>query len=186
MARQGLSGKKLARDANLYPKLVSDLLTKVDDPRIGTIVKLAKALAIPPSLLLNNFIPVKGFVGESGRVRFVDDPDPLMVPRPPSRKGDLVALRVVVDTLRPAHRLGDILFISRESDRIELDYIGDECVAQTLDGVAYLRVLANGSVEGRHTLRHWAGAEAENVLLAWASPVLFTMRGREADEPAAD
>ena len=178
MARTGKKGKALSREAGLNESAVRDVMSNVADPRVGTLLKLAKALGVPASFLVDNFIPVKGQVGAEGVVRFLDDPDPMLVPRPPTVAGELVAIRVVGDTLRPAYRDGDVLFFSRENDKIEVDYIGDEVVAQCLDGSAYLRTLAPGSVDGRHTLRHWTGLDSENVVLAWAAPVLFTMRRR--------
>jgi hypothetical protein len=151
-------------------------MTTTSDPRIGTVVKLAEALGVPPGYLFDNFIPVTGLVGVGGVVRFIEgETEPDLVPRPPIAQSDLIALRVVGEMLRPAHRDGDVLFFSRASDRIELDYLGDECVAQLLDGSTYLRTLASGTAPGRHTLRHWTGVDAENVALAWASPILFTL-----------
>jgi len=176
MDRTGLRGKKLSRDAGLNESAVRDLMSKVDDPRVGTLLKLAAALGVPASFLFDNFIPVTGLVGPNGIVRFVDEKNPMMVPRPPTPLGEIVAIRVVDDGLRPAHRAGDVLFFSRQSDVIELDYIGDECVAQTMDGSVYLRTLAPGTNAGTHTLRHWTGLDSENVVLAWAAPVLFSMR----------
>jgi transcriptional regulator with XRE-family HTH domain len=184
--RTGLKGKTLSRAAGLNESAVRDLLTKVDDPRIGTVVKLAKALGVPPGYLFDNFIPISGLIGVGGIVRFVPGQKTKLVPRPRLKDGDLVALQVVGETLRPAYRDGDVLFISRESDRIELDYLGDEVVAQLLDGTAYLRTLASGTKPGSHTLRHWNGTDTEDVALAWAAPVLFTMRRAAVDREGLD
>lgn len=181
MERTGLRGKKLSRVAGLNEQAVRDLMQKVDDPKLNTLLKLASALGIPPGHLFDEFIPVSGQVGVEGIVRFEGLGKPQLVPKPPTARGDLVALKVIGDHLLPAHRDGDILFISRDRDVIELDYIGDECVAQLLDGAAYLRVLASGSEPGTHTLRTTnGGRERENVALAWAAPVLYTIRAREA------
>ena len=177
MARTGLRGKKLARAAGLNESAVRDLMQSVGDPKVGTLVKLARALGVPPGYLFDNLVPVRGLVGVGGVVRFLeDDAEPELVPKPPIARDDLIALKVVGEMLRPAYRDGDILFLSRATDKIEFDYIGDEVVAQLLDGSAYLRTLASGTQAGSHTLRHWTGTDTENVTLAWASPVLFTMR----------
>lgn len=186
LATAKTSGKKLTRDANLYSKLVSDLLTKVDDPRIGTLIKLSLALGLPRAYLLNDFIPIGGVISGGGVVEFKAGPATDFVPRPPSRKGKLVALRVEGDGLRPLHRDGDVIFISRANERIELDYIGDECVAETADGLTYLRILAHGPDGKSHTLRHWTGFESDetkDARIVWATPVLATIRRSEFGKP---
>jgi transcriptional regulator with XRE-family HTH domain len=177
MDRTGLRGKKLAKAAGLHESAIRDLLHNVNDPKIGTLAKVAKALGIHPCLLFDDLVPVKGLIGVGGIVRlFDDDAVTDFAPRPPSAFDDLIALRVVGEMLRPAHRDGDILFV-RETRQIDLNSVGHEVLAQLLDGSAYLRTLASGTKPGLHTLRHWTGSDAENVTLAWASPVLFTIRG---------
>ena len=179
MARSGLRGKKLSRKAGLNEQAVRDLMSKIDDPRVSTLLKLAKALGVPASFLFDDFIPIRGQVGAGGVVRFVEDADPEMVPRPPFAKaGELVAIRVVGDMLRPLHRDGDILFISRQIDALpDLEYLGDEVVAQMMDGPIYLRTLMGGRTKGKHRLRQeFGGLDSDDVILAWASPILFTTR----------
>jgi transcriptional regulator with XRE-family HTH domain len=51
--RQGMSQEELAFACNLHPSEISRLERSVRDPRFSTIVRLARALKVPPAHLLD-------------------------------------------------------------------------------------------------------------------------------------
>ena len=176
MDRTGIAAKRLSREAGLSESAVRDLMGKVDDPRIGTLLKLASYLQIPPGQLFGQAVPVVGLVGVDGIIKFFEGESGETAPMPPTALGELIAIRVVGDALFPVHKNGDILYVSRSHDRIEPNCFGEECAVQLLDGRAYLKTLAEGSKPGCHHLRAFNAPDIENAQLAWAAPVLFVWR----------
>jgi transcriptional regulator with XRE-family HTH domain len=178
MRRAQIKAKPLSKAAGLSESAVRDLMTKVDDPKIGTLLKLAAHLQIPPGLLFGFSVPVVGTVETDGIIYFLDPAEiSESVPQPPTALTQLIALKVVGDSLLPIHRHGDILYLSRTHDRVDPHCIGEECAVQVEGGLAYLKPLAMGSEAGCYTLRAlFGGKDIENVRLAWAAPVLFVSR----------
>jgi DNA-binding Xre family transcriptional regulator len=178
MARAQIKAKPLSKAAGLSESAVRDLLGKVDDPKIGTLLKLAAHLQIPPGQLFGQSVPVVGQVEADGIIQFLEgDEISENVPQPPTALTQLIALKVVGDSLLPLHRAGDILYLSREHDRVDAHCIGEECAVQVEGGLAYLKPLAEGSQAGCYTLRSmFGGKDIENVRLAWAAPILFVSR----------
>lgn len=180
MERKGIKAKRLSKVAGLGETAVRDLMEKVDDPKVGTLIKLADALEIPASSLFGNQVPVLGKVGAGGSVLFNDeDDDPVMVDRPPGAVGRLMALSVTGDSMLPVYRDGDIVYVNRDHEGVLPEYIGEECVVHTVDGGHFLKTLAIGSQVNRYTLRSFNAGDIENVELIWATPVLFVMKKRK-------
>jgi transcriptional regulator with XRE-family HTH domain len=178
MARKGIRPKRLSKIAGLGETGVRDILETVNDPRVGTLIKLADALEIPASSLFGTQVPVLGKIGAGGSILFEETDEPEMVDRPPGAAGRLMALRVTGDSMIPVYRDGDIIYVNRDHEGVLPDYIGEECAVHTLEGGTFLKVLALGSQPDRYTLRSFNAADMENVELLWATPVLFVMRNR--------
>jgi hypothetical protein len=163
-------------------------MRKVDDPRIGTLLALAKALNVPTSLLIGEMVPVVGSIGADGLVTmFPNGPeaDLQLVPRPPARQSNVVAYRVEGEGLRPAYRNGDLIYAAQCDKQIgEGCCFGAECIAQVNGGPAYLRVLGRGSEPGKVSLRWFSSADIEADALTWVAPVLFVMRAQTAADLA--
>jgi transcriptional regulator with XRE-family HTH domain len=177
MKRKGIKAKPLSKAAGLNESAVRDLMGKVDDPRIGTILSLAAALGVSHETLIGGRVPLVGTVGIGGIIAMnVGENNHETVPRPPASHSDLIALRVAGDILFPAYRNGDVVYVAREHGAVESDFVGIECVCQLASGAAYLRTLANGSTPGLYSLRLFNSLDIENEQLAWAAPVLFVMR----------
>lgn len=185
MVKKGFSRRSLSKAADLSESAVRDLLTRTDNPGIGTLVKIAEALEMPIDRLTGAaiMVPVLGNIGAGGEVLFSVDPDleqtaihdlP-MVPRPPLVAGRLMALRVVGASMLPKYEDGDVIYIRRDHEGILPTYLNRYCAVRTAEGGTFLKILAAGSEAGKYTLRSLNAPDMENVEVVWASPVLFVM-----------
>jgi phage repressor protein C with HTH and peptisase S24 domain len=183
MAARNLRGKALSRRAGLSESAVRDLLGKIEDPRLGTLIALAKALDISPTRLVGETLPVSGSIGGGGEI-LLDANVGLagqMVPFPPSFSTKIMALKVDGDHLFPAYRDGDIIYLSRQHDGALTDYLGEECAIKihpVHGGKTVLRSLAKGSEPDRYALRCHSAPDIEDVAIEWIAPVIFVMRAR--------
>jgi transcriptional regulator with XRE-family HTH domain len=180
MERTGLSGRQLSRAAGLNETAVRDLLNKVDDPRIGTLMRLAGVLRISPSALFGDSVEIAGSINEHGEILLKSsNGHPLeTVARPPELIGDAQAFCVEGFGLSPVYEHGDVVYVSREHDPAPGHFIGRECVVQIAStGAMLLRTVESGDGPGRFNLRlHKLDNILDNVQLAWAAPVLFVAR----------
>lgn len=184
MEQQGLSRRALSAKAGLSESAVRDLLTRVDNPGIGTLRKIADALDMPSDQLTGAGleVPVLGKIGAGGEILYYIDPDDEInghdierVPRPPLAMGKLMALEVVGSSMLPKYEEGDIIYIRRDHDGILPSYLNKYCAVRTADGGTYLKILAPGSIAERYTLRSLNAPDMENVEVIWASKVCFVM-----------
>lgn len=125
-------------------------------------------------------VPVLGKIGAGGHVVFTanaeeEDGEFEMVPRPPLVAGRLMALEVQGSSMLPKYESGDIIYVRRVHEGVLPSYIGKYCAVRTSDGGTWLKILAEGSQEGRYTLRSLNAEDMVNVEVEWASPVLFVM-----------
>ena len=174
----GRPHKTLSRAAGLNEQAVRDLLGSVEDPKISSLLKLADALGVPPGNLFANLVPVVGSVSGEGAVSFLeDDSDPQFAPQPPVAFRSVIAIRVEGEELLPAHRAGDLVYITREHHIIEQSFLDEECIVRLLDGRTFLKTLQRGTREGLYSLCGLDGdPDIVDVRVDWAAPVLFTMR----------
>lgn len=179
MKLKRIAPKRLSKVAGLGETAVRDLMNTVDDPRVGTLIKIADALEIPASSLFGTQVPVLGKIGAGGCVLFEQVDEPELVDRPPGASGRLMALRVAGDSMLPVYRDGDIIYVNRDHEGVLPDYIGEECAVHTVDGGTFLKTLSLGSKPGRYTLRSFNAGDMEDVEVIWATPVLFVMRARK-------
>lgn len=185
MAEKGFSRRSLSKAAELSESAVRDLLTRTDNPGIGTLRRIAEALEMPIDRLTGAalMVPVLGNIGAGGEVIFLADPDLEVndaggfdvVPRPPMVTGRLMALAVVGASMLPKYEDGDVIYVRRDHDGILPAYLNRYCAVRTGDGGTYLKILSSGSEFGRYTLRSLNAPDMENVEVTWASPVLFVM-----------
>lgn len=187
MKRKGFSRRSLSSAASLSESAVRDLLTRTDNPGIGTLRKVAEALEMPVDALTGAGlqVPVLGKIGAGGEVLFALDPDTElngvdefpMVPRPPLVAGRLMALEVTGSSMLPKYEAGEIIYVRAPSNSGEVPdaALGSYCAIRTTDGGTYLKVLARGTEPERFTLRSLNAPDMENVEVVWASPVLFVM-----------
>lgn len=190
MKEKGFSRRSLSAAAGLSESAVRDLLTRVDNPGIGTLRKVAEALEMPADQLTGAGleVPILGKIGAGGEVIYYADPDDELsgygyeyAPRPPLAYGRLMALEVVGASMLPKYEEGDIIYVRRDHDGILPSYLNKYCAVRTGDGGTYLKILAPGSKAGRYTLRSLNAPDMENVEVTWASKVAFVLP-REAND----
>jgi repressor LexA len=184
MARTGLKPKALSKKAGLNETAVRDLMDRVDDPRIGTLFKLAQALGCSPSTLFGGLVQVAGYVRDGGEITSSPwcDGKQSYVQRPPEAVGELMAFRIDSDTHGPAYRQGDVVFVAHDDENVVPgNYIGEECIVHLTTGALMFKTLEHSLQSGRFTLRSHSAADIEDVQLAWAAPVLFLMRSRSTN-----
>lgn len=184
MKQKGFSRRSLSSAAGLSESAVRDVLSRIDNPGISTLHKIAEALEVPFDTLTGNakLVPILGNIGAGGSVMFLYDyenEDDLshceMVPCPPLAPERIMALRVVGNSMMPKYEDGEIIYVSRNHDGVLPAYLGKYCAVRTGDGGTFLKILAKGSEDGRFTLRSLNAPDMENVEVSWASPVLFVM-----------
>jgi transcriptional regulator with XRE-family HTH domain len=83
MDRRGIKAKPLAIAAGLNETAVRDVLKRSDNPRVGTLLKLADALEMPVADFFGGRVPLLGKIGAGGSILFDEDPDPETVEAPP-------------------------------------------------------------------------------------------------------
>jgi phage repressor protein C with HTH and peptisase S24 domain len=182
MKSKGFSRRSLSSAAGLSESAVRDLLTRTDNPGVGTLRKVAEALEMPVDALTGAGleVPVLGGIGAGGQVIFsanADDEqgDFPMVPRPPLVSGRLMALEVQGSSMLPKYESGDIIYVRRNHEGVLPSYLGKYCAVRTADGGTWLKILSLGSEPERYTLRSLNAPDMENVEVEWAAPVLFVM-----------
>lgn len=180
MDRKGVKPTTLSQQVGDSKTLVKDLLTKTNDVRFGTLIRLASALDVDlDELLARPRVAIAGRIGAGGSIAWMDvgeelDPDQT-VPRPPGISGKLVALMVDGSSMLPKYKNGDIIYIQRVHEGVLEEYIGEDCAVRLTSGETYIKQLARGSEPERFTLRSLNAPDIENVQLEWATPVLFIM-----------
>lgn len=187
MREKGFSRRSLSKAAELSESAVRDLLSRTDNPGIGTLTRIAEALEMPVDHLTGAglTVPVLGNIGAGGEVLFTVDPDVELngkdacpsVPRPPLVVGRLMALRVSGSSMLPKYEDGDVIYVRRDHDGILPTYLNRYCAVRTTEGGTFLKILAPGSKAGCYTLRSLNAPVMENVEVVWAAPVLFVMPG---------
>lgn len=179
MEAKGFSRRKLSSRAGLSESAVRDLLTRTENPGIGTLYAVAEALELPLEAINGSeAVPLLGTIGAGGMVAyFKDDHETESVPRPPLAPGRLMALRVLGDSMLPKYEPGDIVYVRRDHDGIIIHDLNRYCAVHCADGGTYLKILAPGTEPDRFTLRSLNAADMENVEVIWASRVLFVMPG---------
>jgi phage repressor protein C with HTH and peptisase S24 domain len=177
MEAKGFSRRKLSKKAGLSESAVRDLLTRTENPGIGTLYVVAEALDLPMEAINGSeAVPLLGEIGAGGMVAyFKDDHEFELVPRPPLAPGRLMALRVTGDSMLPKYEPGDVVYVRRDHEGVVLQDLGRYCAIHAADGGTYLKILTPGTKPDRFTLRSLNAADMENVEVIWASRVEFVM-----------
>lgn len=180
MAAKGFSRRSLSAKSGMSESAIRDLLTRTDNPGIGTLRRVAEALEMPVDALTGAglTVPVLGKIGAGGEVLFSDEYDGVelpTVPRPPLVVGRLMALEVVGSSMLPKYEAGDTIYVRRDHDGILPAYMNRYCACRTSEGGTFLKMLTDGSEPGKYTLRSLNAEDMVDVELEWASPVLFVM-----------
>lgn len=181
MDLRGIKAKPLAVAAALGETAVRDILEgRSNDPKLGTLHKLAEVLDYPVEQFLgHDAVPLGGKIGAGGQIVWLSEEEiDETVPRPPLAPGPMMALEVVGSSMLPKYEPGDIIYIRRDHDGALPAYLGRYCAVHAADGGTYLKMFSQGTKPDRYTLRSLNAADMENVEVIWATPVLFVMPRR--------
>lgn len=179
MDAKGIKAKPLAQAAGLGETAVRDILKgKTNNIQVGTLYKIAEILDRPVFELMgeDQRIRIAGRIGAGGQILFSEDPDERTVLRPPVAPGPLIALEVKGDSMFPAYRDGDVVFVRRDHEGVLEDYLGEECAIHTEEGGTFLKVLLRSPRPDRFTLRSFNAEDMEDVEVIWAAPVLHVTK----------
>lgn len=133
--------------------------------------KLSLVLNCAPSDILGDTVPIVGKIGAGGSIVYEDVGSDELIQRPPNVTGNLVGLEVAGDSMLPKFDSGDVVYISRDHDGIDLSYLGAICACRLVTGETYLKQLLRGATPGTFTLRSYNAADMEDCELLWASPI---------------
>lgn len=180
MKARGIKRKPLAKAAGLGETAIRDIYNpERNDVRASTLVKLAEFFEVPVDEIAGRSqVELVGSIGAGGVILFEEFDEPQLVPRPPAAAGKLVALEVRGDSMLPRYDEGDVIYIKREHEGVLPEYIGEHCAVHLSDGGTFLKVLEEGTEEGKFTLLSHNAPPMRNVEVVWATPVLFVMPKR--------
>lgn len=133
--------------------------------------RLSQILNCAPSDILGDLVPIVGRIGAGGTIAFDDLGFDEMVPRPPETAGELIGLEVHGESMLPKFDPGDIIYISRDNDGVDMQDVGAVCACRLVTGETYLKQLAKGTKPNLFTLRSYNAADMEDCELAWATPI---------------
>lgn len=182
MKRLGLKSKPLSKDAGLSESAIRDLMRKVDDPRVGTLLALSEAMGISLGLLLGEMVPLVGVIGPDTKVKGLADDELEFVPRPPSREHEVEAYRVEGAGLWPAYRAGDLLYASACKDHAKIACCnGRECIVRIGGGDTYLRTVLTVGNGTSVLLQGYGQPPIQTTEIECVSPILFISRANNVD-----
>jgi repressor LexA len=133
--------------------------------------RLSKELNCSPTDILGDEVAIVGKIGAGGTIIYEDVGNNDTIKRPPETPGELVGLEVAGESMLPKFDPGDVIFISREHDGVDLRDIGAYCAVRLRSGETFLKKLARGSRPGLFTLRSLNADDIEDCELEWATPV---------------
>lgn len=169
--KRGLSQSALAASLGTTLNMMGKL--ERGDRRLNSdwVVKLATALECDPSDLVGDEVPIVGKIGAGGSVIYEDVGVDETIGRPPDVDGRLVALEVAGFSMLPRFDDGDVIYIAREYDGVDMGDVGSLCACRLREGETYLKLLAKGARPGLWTLRSYNAPDIEDVELQWATPI---------------
>lgn len=161
-------------------------------PKVATCVAIATALGMTVEEILalaqgdpatrTRPIAVAGIVGAGARVPLLDAYEKgdghYLVARPPQLiQSGIVAVEVEGDSMAPMYQPGHLLFFSRAThEGILEEDIGQPCIVEDADGLAWVKLVKRGSEQGLWNLISLNPA-AESV---WDKPIKWASRVRLA------
>lgn len=187
---RGISRKELTRAVgnqrgrSKNDRLVYDLLDGTDNPRIGTLEAVAKALGKPVSWFFEDDgvsppqVPILGAVSAGeGWMVYTDNLGELEFA--PSA-GDVIAVLVKGSSMVPTYRDGDVLIGIRRPGDSASKLVGMDCIIETETDERYVKYLQKSTMKGRFNLRSYnpSHKDIENVRLRWAAAIEWIKRNQ--------
>lgn len=145
---------------------------------------IANGYRCRPSELLEHSpappVRLVGYVGAGHEVVPFDDvPEGEgheLVERPPGETREVVAVRVVGDSMWPAYADGDVLYYADPNGLCESAVLHKACACRTAEGRTLIKLVERGSEKGLWTLASYNGPPIRDVALEWASPILWVRK----------
>lgn len=160
LRERGISATTVAKQTGLTDAYISQLRNHHRQPSPATLLKLAEALNVPMSALVENetrHVPVVGRIGAGAQVILVDayaKGDGLfhiicpqdMIP------ASIVAVEVVGESMAPLVEPGDILLFTRHFLGVDPRVLNHVGICETDDGRALLKQIKPGREPGTFDL----------------------------------
>lgn len=182
MDLRGINPKELSRAVGRNERLIYDLLSTTDNPRVDTLEAVAHALGHDLQWLLldsaqtAHTIPILGCVSAGdGWMIYTDGLDEITMETSP---GEAIAVEVKGDSMAPIYRNGEVLIgVKRMGETINR-LIGLDCIIETDVDARYVKFLQRGTMRGRFNLRSYnpVNVDIENVRVRWAAPIEWVRR----------
>lgn len=185
MKELDLSEADVVRRAELGESWFSDRKKgKAQQPKLGTIMKLAQAVNWSVAellgenspdglrLMLQHRIQANEMWAEKGT-------KPKELPLA-FLSQDLITLEVETNDYRSAgYRRGDVVSGARSFGQHIDNLVGYDCIVETADGQRLFKVLAKGSLRGRYDLKSFDPSQEDmrDVKIKWAAPIQLILRG---------
>jgi transcriptional regulator with XRE-family HTH domain len=185
MARLGYNETSLAVAAGLGRTAVNDILKgKSEHPRIDVLTKLCKTLGMSAAEFLDGEVRPPIRVPVIGEITYSDTwrqyntgkklPEVLDLW---SSNDDLIAVRVVENSMAPRFQRDDVVLGNRVFGSNADNYIGLPCIIKTTDERTLVRIIARSSKPHRYTLRSLdpTAADIDDVEILWFAPIVSIM-----------
>ena len=182
MTKLGYTEASLAEAAGLGRTLVNDFVRgKSKHVRIDVLVKLCKVLGMSTAELLDGHFRPPLRVPIIGEITYSDSWRPYTLGKKlPSivdlwtADDDLVAVRVLENSMAPRYQRGDIVLGNRLQTANADNYLGRHSIIMTTDDKTFVKIIMRGSQPGLYTLRSLdpSVADVENVEIAWFAPIV--------------
>lgn len=175
----------IAEQCNTTRQTIARLETGEMELTVSWLVKVAKALRVPPAKLLpDGFsstlikVPIVGRIGDDERFidaetagQYLDD-----VAVPPELV-ECVGAVVDSSSLAPALHRGDIVFFDRGQPISPDEMLGEECIIH-VGQATYLKRLQRGSAPGLYRLSSYRLPDIDDVSVEWVAPIEWIKRAR--------
>jgi phage repressor protein C with HTH and peptisase S24 domain len=183
--QRGWSMAELADRANTTPPTINKLEKGQRKLTDHWLERLSRALDVPMVALLGEDaapprVPLIGYVGAGERFEPVDDPGAWDYIDGPVGLPDPAAARVTGESMWPVYRDGDTLFFSYTPDNKQRHLeraLNRDAIVQTHDGPRYVKRLERGTKRRRYRLVSYSAPPIEDVMVDWATPIVWVRRG---------
>lgn len=174
MVAKDIKAKPLSKKAGKGETFVRDMF-EAADIKLGPLHLIANALEVSVADIVGgDEMTISGKVGAGGSVIF-EEADYGPTARPVGFGDKLQAFVVDGSSMLPRYSSGDVVYISRETDEIDPEAIGDFCAVRLVTGETYVKQLTHGSRPGFFTLRSLNAEDIVDVEVAWATPIIFVL-----------
>jgi len=178
--RKGLSLEKLAELTGLSRGQLSRIENEKRGWSVDSLGAIAQALGVTVKDLLDTTgawqdVPIFGLIEDGGRFQPCGDAPSKAKKaakvKAPAAYGDMIALRVISDSLYPRYHRGDTIFCTKEPVDLA-DCVGKECLVWLDNGEAYIRFVQLGTKPRHYSLMAHNQPPLTDVAILSARPII--------------